>query len=198
MALIFAPGHLEISEVEFQPAHPDIFCSYLAANFVRALADIIEREKSNLHEFRADINVQGSYSSCGAEQEARKKLNFNIAGQINLPQNVFLDLENIAKREIELLLQKAGYRQGVDFNEIHVSKRGITNQSIHLNGTSRENKFADSCVVYGHYIAPAIGIDGTFASLRLAQRIDQEIHNRHNNLGDIKPDGKVHLTLRHS
>ncbi len=197
MALIFAPGHLEIAEVEFQPAHPDIFCSYLSAAFVRSLADMIDREGKNLEEFRADVNVQASYSSCGIE-ETIKKFNFNISGQINLPRTVFLDLEDVAKIEIKHLLENAGYEKGMDFDEIHVSRRGTTNQSIHLNGTSRENKFADSCVVYGHYIAPPFGIDGTFASLRLAQLIDREIHNRVNDFRDIRPDGKVHITLRHS
>ena len=188
MSLIFLPDHLETGEVEFQ-GHPDVFCSLLSAEFIKSLAEIVVKQNEDINELRTDINIQGFYS--------RQSFNFNVAGQINLPLHASLDV--LAQREAERLLEKIGYSEKLDdYQGIEITKRGITSQSIHLNGTSKENKFADSCVVYGHHIASPYGLNGTFASLIIGQMMDEYIHHAENQIKGLRPDGKVHVTIKHN
>ncbi|MBI4153136.1 hypothetical protein HY497_01315 [Candidatus Woesearchaeota archaeon] len=193
MSIVISSGHKETAEVEFRGRHPDIFCSYLAAALVKRLA--IESDRvSALDRFRADLNVQLLGEK--ARDDGITPIRINVGGQLKIPE---VALEEIVREEAIDLLQHGGYLDYTgDFarDALRIDVDGITPQSILLNGTTSHNRFADSCVVYGHYIAFPFGEQGTFPSLIIAQRIDQAVdHIRRRELPELRPDGKVHITI---
>ena len=122
-------------------------------------------------------------------------IRINVGGQLKIPA---LPLEMIVREEVIDLLQHGGYFDGTDFarDAVAVDVRGVTPQSILINGTTHKNKFGDSCVAYGHYITDPFGLQGTFPSLIIGQRIDQAVDRiRRIELPELRPDGKVHVTI---
>src|SRR3989338_6580928 len=94
---------------------------------------------------------------------------------------------------------RAGYFLHGDFHPdlIAIDTKGIKSQSPNLNGTTQQNKFADTCVVYGHYISEPFGISGTFPSLAIANQIDKALEEIviSNAIPELRPDGKVHVSV---
>lgn len=181
MSIIIASGHQETAEVEFAGRHPDIFSSAVAARLVLRLAEAAGDER--IHALRADLNVQ----SLGGDP-----IRISIGGQVVLPPGV--DLRHHAEQAVHEALEEAGYSR--DFPHVLVSTDGVTEQSPNLQATAAQDRFADSCVVYGHHIAGPHGLDGTFPALILAQRVDAAV--RECRIPALRPDGKVHVTVRHA
>jgi hypothetical protein len=195
MTIIISQGHKETGEVEFSGKHPDVFSTHVAADLVRRLAketDVV----GNIEEFRADLNVQSfalPYRGNGATP-----VRVGIAGQLVVPD--VLDLSGITREGVDSLLERAGYFRYRDFSseKVEIDLRGIIAQSPVLNHTSKNNKFADSCVVYGHYIAPPFGLNGTFPSLIVGQRISRTLENFGEEIDFLRSDGKVHVTVKYT
>ena len=183
---------METAEVEFSGRHPDVFSSCLAAEIVKGLSKL--SDKKNIKKFRAGLNVQ---SLSSRNKKGLSCININVGGQVIVPKNINLNkvITNITKR----LLKKAGYFKAGDFSprRLIVNTRGITSQSPALNKTTNSNRFADSCVVYGHYIRKPFGINGTFPSLMIAKKIDNCISKINRKIPNLRPDGKVHVTIKY-
>jgi hypothetical protein len=192
MSIITAPNHKQTAEVEFSGKHPDIFSSYVAARFVKNIAEASQKY-NDLHTLRVDINVQTLASAW--QEGSPTPVIVNIGGQVTVSPEV--NLQDIAKKTIQEELEAAGYLKNGDFDSnVSVSLDGITVQSPNLNKTTYKNAFADSCVVYGHYIAKPFGLNGTYPSLIIAQQIDEAISQYANSEGKfLRPDGKVHVTI---
>ncbi len=197
MSIILSESHRQTGEVEFGRKHPDIFSSHLAAGIVNSLA-IASYQNGFLQEFRADLNLQAS--TVKGDCEKITPIMINVAGQVVLPGAI--DLDAIIRQNAVDLLEQAGYFQTQDFSPslLTVNSQGITLQSPNLNATTNSNKFADGCVVYGHYIAPPFGLNGTFPSLAIAQLIDQSLDRalKQGKVTGLRPDGKVHVTIAYN
>ncbi|MEI6533640.1 MAG: hypothetical protein WCO06_07455 [Candidatus Roizmanbacteria bacterium] len=193
MSIILAENHKEVAESERIGAHPDVFSSCLAGRIVYYMAQEAQTS-GHLEKLRADINVQ-LLAKPFKEHESTSMI-VNIGGQVTLPStSIFKD---IAKRALRDQLDSAGYDTIYDFpaNNIELNTTGVTQQSPHLQITSSADKFADSCVVYGHYLSEPYGINGIFPSLFYAQTIDGLIKSFSKNNKDILPDGKVHVVVK--
>tara|TARA_Y100000310_G_C20627736_1_gene786904 strand:+ start:387 stop:1604 length:1218 start_codon:yes stop_codon:yes gene_type:complete len=196
MSIIIEPGHLQTAEVEFAGKHPDIFSTYLAASLVERLAIEING-KGRIDGFRADLNVQSLARPI--DLEGTTPIVVNIGGQLAVPNSI--NLEDLARDTTCELLSNSGLFRDEDYGPdfLDVNLEGITSQSPNLNPTTLSNRFADSCVVYGHYIAPPHGIDGTFPALVIAQEIDQHLNVLlKDTIPDLRPDGKVHVSVRYT
>lgn len=197
MSIILSEGHKEHGEVEFGKKHPDIFSSYLAARLVERLA-FISFIEGYLKQFRADLSVQSYAAGAPAERITR----MNIAGQLAVPSSSWAALEVIVREEAIYLLDEAGYLRDEGFTtaRLHVDVEGVIGQTPNLNSTTLQNRFADTCVVYGHYIASPFGINGTFPSLELARQIDQSLDKvlKEGEIPELRPDGKVHVSVRYT
>ncbi|HLC51612.1 MAG TPA: hypothetical protein VJI98_00025 [Candidatus Nanoarchaeia archaeon] len=180
MSIIIAKGHRETAEVEFIGKHPDTFSSYVAAKLVENLAT----KSENVEEFRSDINVQSLYD--------HGKVRVTIGGQIVVNRKIKVD--KIATETVISCLKRAGYVDYANPNKVIV-KTIVTKQSNYLNNTSKSNNYADSCVVYGHYLHEPFGVNGTFPSLIIAQQIDKILNDNKKQLSALRYDGKVHVTV---
>lgn len=190
------------AEVEFFPKHPDVYSTAVAANLVQRFAEIAER-RDQLQGFRADLNVQSavrppSKQSLEGRSSRPFMIHVGIAGQLMIQDHT--PLEEIARDVVTTTLQQAGYFRDGDFhpNYVLVDIRDITPQGLALNGTTKQNRFADSCTVHGHYIASPYGIDGTFPSLGIASVIDRLLSSYFQESPEARPDGKVHVTVRYT
>ena len=193
MSIIIENNHIETAEVEFSGRHPDIFSSYLAAELVKELSSLSDK-KGYIKRFRADLNVQSSVIN---HKNSLPIIRINICGQLIIPKGI--NLYKICRKATIKTLRKAGYFKTDDFSQkrVIINIEGITAQSPELNKTTNSNKFADSCVVYGHYIKKPFGINGTFPSLMIAKKIDECIKNLSKNISELRPDGKVHVTVKY-
>lgn len=194
MTIIISNNHKETKEVEFPRRHPDIFSTCVAAGLVERLAE----ETANIGdigEFRADLNVQSF--ALDYEEGGITPIKVSVAGQVIIPDS--LDLGGIVRETVIGLLERAGYFRYGDFSpdKVEVDFK-FTPQSLALNDTSRENRFADSCVVYGHYIAHPFGVNGTFPSLIIGQRISRVLEDLVGQAPFLRPDGKVYVTTRYT
>lgn len=198
MSIIITEGHRETAEAEFFGKHPDIFSTYLAAMYVEALATLTDTF-GDLSNFRADLSVQ-SYTTQNDTKGKNTPIRISIAGQVVVPEKT--DLAPTGLGVALYLLDRAGYFRNGDFlpQTVSVDVEGITAQSPNLNRTTKENVYADSCVVYGHYIAPPFGLNGTFPSLIIVKHIDDVIDSilLDGVIPELRPDGKVHATVRYT
>ncbi len=193
MTINISPGFRETGEAEFR-GHPDIVASAIAADIVRTLA--VKTSGLNpylLSGFRSDLSIQllGGQPANGVTP-----LYANIGGQLVFPE--CLDFEGIAQSVITERLRETGYFIYGEFSPDHVSinKCGRTTQSPHLNGTSKNNRFADRCAVVGHHLAEPYGLQGTFPSLIIARSIDEKLARA--DLPRKRPDGKCHVTVEYA
>lgn len=200
MSFIFSESHKETAEVEFGKKHPDVFGSHLASKYVELLAEIANAD-GKIGAFRSDLSVQ-AYATSNFREGTATPIRINIAGQLVTPIAVNSQLESAASRATHNLLEQAGYFMHGDYSSerTSINLEGITSQSPNLNGTTQKNLFADSCVVYGHYIAQPFGINGTFPSLAVGQDIDKSLDKalQHGEIAELRPDGKVHVTVEHT
>lgn len=201
MSIIISEGHWQTAEVEFAGKHPDIFSTYLAAKIVQELAKESQRRKQ-IEKFRADLNVQSLASDY--MKGTVTPVQISIGGQVCVPDDIGInEIADIADSACVSLLEEAGYFKDGDFSKKYVAANlnGISTQAANLNGTTQNNKFADSCVVYGHYLQEPYGIDGTFPSLIIAKQIDSCIDDIAKSQGFekvLRPDGKVHVTVEYT
>jgi len=227
MSIILTPGHIEIAESEFIGRHPDTLSTCLAAELVYSIAaqvhvqnsgllsdytkgkllnpttthlqgiDASVEESYGLENLRADVNVQ--ISAINSKNIIPIPLRINLVGQIAAPQFQQTDLDQIVRETTFDVFSKAGYFLHGDFvpEYIKADTQGVTAQSPNLNRTTQHNTFADSCVVYGHYIREPFGIDGTFPSLVIAKEIDRILEEtaRQGTIPELRPDGKVHVSV---
>ena len=227
MSIVLRPGHVEIAESEFIGRHPDTLSTCLAAELIYHIAaqvhvknsgllrDFTEgkllnptalklqfidsslEESYGLENLRADVNVQ--ISALNSKNVTPIPIRINLVGQIAAPQFKQTDLDQIVRETTFDVFSKAGYFLHGDFVPEHViaNTQGITSQSPNLNRTTQHNKFADSCVVYGHYIREPFGIDGTFPSLVIAKEIDRTLEEtvRQGAIPELRSDGKVHVSV---
>jgi hypothetical protein len=192
MSIIISDSHREIAESEFIGRHPDTFSSQLAARLTLALAE--QHNQQEISAYRADLNIQ----SLGSLRAGEAWIKVNIGGQLQIPQRV--DVVQAARAATLDALEQAGYFRDGDFaaERTVIDVSGTTGQAPELNATTQQNRFADSCVVYGHYIAPPHGIQGTFGSLIIAKEIDEAVRELHTATSALRPDGKVHVVTRHT
>ncbi|NTU46927.1 hypothetical protein HGA88_04855 [Candidatus Roizmanbacteria bacterium] len=194
MSIITSQGHVQTAEVEFAGRHPDIFSSYVAADFVKHLAEAVGNDV--ITQLRVDINVQ---SLAQMYQEGiPTPVMVNLGGQITIPGEV--DVHEIAHLSVVEQLKVAGYLNHIDFSldNIDVSSHGVTTQSPNLHQTTQSNRFADSCVCYGHYLADSVGLKGTYPSLIISKEIDRVLQEyRETKLPELRPDGKVHVSIEY-
>lgn len=227
MSIILTPGHIEIAESEFIGRHPDTLSTCLAAELIYSIATQIHVQNSGLlsdytkgkllnptvpqlqdidatvgksyglEDLRADVNVQ--ISALNSKNITPIPIRVNLVGQITAPQFKQTDLDQIVKEDIFDVFDRAGYFLHGDFIPKHIiaDTQGVTSQSSNLNRTTQHNKFADSCVVYGHYIKEPFGIDGTFPSLAIAKKIDRTLEEtvRLGIIPALRGDGKVHVSV---
>lgn len=227
MSIILTPGHIEVAESEFIGRHPDTLSTCLAAELVYSIAAQVHAQKSGLlrnftegrllnstvaqlqeidasvgesyglEDLRADVNVQ--ISALNSSNIIPIPIRVNIVGQITASRFKQTDLDQIVKESTFDVFSRAGYFLHGDFipELIVADTKGVTSQSLDLNGTTQQNKFADSCVVYGHYIREPFGIDGTFPSLVIAKKIDGTLEEtvRQGSIPELRPDGKVHVSI---
>lgn len=227
MSVILTPGHVEIAESEFIGRHPDTLSSCLAAELVYSIAaqvhvqnsgllsnytkgkllnptasqlqgiDASVEESHGLENLRADVNVQ--ISALNSKNITPIPIRINLVGQITAPQFQQTDLDQIVRETTFDVFNRAGYFLHGDFVPQHViaDTQGVTSQSPNLNRTTQHNKFADSCVVYGHYIGEPFGVDGTFPSLVIAKEIDRTLEEtvRQGDVPELRSDGKVHVSV---
>jgi len=194
MSIIITEKHKQTAEVEFA-GHPDVFSSTLAANIVKKLAE----EMNNLEmidKFRADLNIQ-TLATNYKENEITPIV-INVGGQLVVSDKI--DILQISQQIALELLEKIGYFKNNDFSpqKVQAVIEGITIQSPVLNKTTNENKFADSCVVYGHYIASPFGINGTYPSLIISQKINNHVNSLIEKIPGLCPDGKVHVSIQYT
>lgn len=196
MSLVIVPGKRQRSEVEFFGKHPDVLATCIAAGLVEGLAEEADKV-GTLSDFRADLNVQAVATRYSPHEPT--PLEFRIGGQVNWRGSPEKTVAELAEGTVEYLLHQAQYFVSGHFQRAHVriDTTGIAAQSRHLNGTSRENKFADTCSVVGHYIAPPWGIQGTFPGLMIGKEIDTALDDalRAGRIPEQLPDGKVHVTI---
>ncbi|MEK6837436.1 MAG: hypothetical protein AABX69_02190, partial [Nanoarchaeota archaeon] len=136
----------------------------------------------------------------------RTPTKISIVGQLTVPHQLLAEpspaFQLLAYDQVLHLIEAAGYRRYAfgKGSSLSINLDGITAQSPNLNDTTQDNKFADSCVVYGHYIAPPHGIDGTFPSLAIAHDIDKSLDKvlQQGEIAELRPDGKVHVTVEHT
>lgn len=189
--MIVGEGIRQTAEVEFNPAHPDVFSTNVAAQTVLGLAREVDK-LGDLNSFRADINVQ----TLGGPQtlQGTTPVRVNIGGQLVLPEGV--SLQDVAHDAVISTLARAGYLSDGDFGRdaLFLSLDGLTSQSPNLNGTTNKNKFADSAVAYGHYLAEPFGLQGTFPGLILGQRVNNRLVQLTKEHDWLRHDGKVHVT----
>ena len=227
MSIILTPGHIEVAESEFIGRHPDTLSTCLVADLVDSIAAATHTKNSGfmlnfksgevpqltdsqsgeyvmaaglpygLEKLRVDLSAQ--VSALNAINIPPVPVRVNVAGQVTAPDLKAGELEEIIFEDVTNVFRDAGYFLHGDFNPdfIVVDTKGIKSQSPNLNGTTHQNKFADSCVVYGHYIREPFGIDGTFPSLAIAKSIDQTLKEivLTNSIPSLRPDGKVHVSV---
>lgn len=211
MSIIITPGHTEITESEFIGRHPDTFSTVLAAATVKEIAGLTDLSHfptwlgslwygeyiNTLEQLRADIHMQVVALD---EISGITPIRITVGGQVNTPMELAGKeyLDSLVRNEAAKLLENAGYfSEHYSPAHIEVDTRGIGSQSPNLNCTTRNGKFGDNCVVYGHYISEPFGIDGTFSSLVIGKQIDNTIDNlvRSGTVPDLRPDGKVTVTV---
>jgi len=227
MSIILTLGNVEIAESEFIGRHPDTLSTCLAAELVYSIAaqvhvqnsgflrdftkgkllnptalqledvDATVIESYGLEDLRADVNVQ--ISALNSKNITPIPIRVNLVGQITAPQFNQTNLDQIVREDTFDVFDRAGYFLHGDFVPEHVivDTQGVTSQSSNLNRTTQHNKFADSCVVYGHYIREPFGIDGTFPSLVIAKKIDRTLEEtvRQGIIPELRSDGKVHVSV---
>ena len=227
MSIILTPGHVEIAESEFLGRHPDTLSTCLAAELIYSIAaqihvqnsgllddftggklsnptarqlqdvDTTVTESYGLENLRADVNVQ--ISALNSKNITPIPIRVNLVGQITALQFNQTDLDQIVREDIFDVFDRAGYFLHGDFVPQHIiaDTQGVTSQSPNLNRTTQHNKFADSCVVYGHYIKEPFGIGGTFPSLAIAKKIDRTLEEtvRQGTIPELRSDGKVHVSV---
>ncbi len=196
MSIVITDGHRQTGEVEFEGRHPDIFSTHVAASLITELAKFTD-DMDDIHNFRADINVQ----SLGRDMliSGITPVEINIGGQLTLPKGIYL--RRIAYDTAINQLKKAGYFKQGDFvaEKVTIHTEAVTRQSPNLHKTTQSNRFADSSVIYGHYIAPSYGLDGTFPSLIIGQKISRLMENLgKTTVPELRSDGKVHVTIRYT
>lgn len=195
MSIIITSGHTQTAEVEFINGHPDVLSSRIAAEIVNALAS--KCSASELEFLRVDINVQSLAQPFKSGEPTG--IVINVGGQITSPIKV--DIAELAHSTVIKVLEQSGYFAENHFSpkSLTVNTDGITTQSANLNPTSRTNKFADSCVVYGHYVTEPYGLQGTFPSLILGKRIDETLFKLQKQvLEELHADGKLHITISYT
>ncbi|MBC8500329.1 MAG: hypothetical protein H8D38_01035 [DPANN group archaeon] len=192
MSIIMTPDHKTTAEVEFSRRHPDIFATTLVARIVDSLAEKSD-EFGKINKFRADLNAQ--VGALGTNGDLTQ-LSVSVAGQLIIPDAI--DLHSAVVDEVDNLLSDSGY-DSFGFSNGIVDIEKITSQAPAINGTTNSNKFADSCVVTGHYIQEPFGINGTFPALALGKAIDNTLEKiiSDKDISELRPDGKVHITIRY-
>lgn len=227
MSIILTPGHIEVAESEFIGRHPDTLSTCLAADLVLSIAAATHTKNSGfvrnfrdgefphltdaqireyqaaaelpygLENLRVDLSAQ--VSALNTINLSPVPIRVNLAGQVTAPDLKQNELEEILLEDTPRVFGEAGYFLHGDFRPdlIIVDTSGIKSQSPNLNGTTQQNKFADSCIVYGHYIREPFGIDGTFPSLAIAKQIDKALEEIviSDAIPELRPDGKVHVTV---
>lgn len=196
MSIVLTDGYRQTGEVEFEGRHPDIFSTYLAASLINKLAHVTD-DMEEITNFRADINVQ----CLGRDMllTGVTPIEINIGGQLTMPKGIYL--RRIAYDVAINQLKKAGYLKFGDFvpEKVTMHTDSITRQSTNLARTSRENRFADSSVIYGHYIADPYGVNGTFPSLIIGKKISRIVERlSKTTIPELRSDGKVHVTVRYT
>src|SRR3989338_8490326 len=198
MSIIITPGHIEVAESEFIGRHPDTLSTCLVADLVYSIAAATHTKNSGfirnfldgflpslsdaqmqeyqvaaglpfgLENLRVDLSAQ--VSAVNTINVSPVPIRVNIAGQVTAPDLRQEELESIIIEDVPDVFRRAGYFLHGDFSPdlIAVDGKGIKSQSPNLNGTTQQNKFADSCVVYGHYLKDPFGVRGTFPSLAIA------------------------------
>ena len=227
MSIILTPGHIEVAESEFVGRHPDTLSTCLVADLVNSIAAATHTKNSGfvsnfrdrelpdltdaqiqeyqraailpygLENLRVDLSAQ--VSAINTNNISPVPIRVNLAGQVKAPDLKAGELEEIILEDVPNVVGRAGYFLHGDFNPdlIFVDTKGIKSQSPNLNGTTQQNKFADSCVVYGHYLKEPFGINGTFPSLAIAGSIDMALEELvlSDAITGLRADGKVHVTV---
>jgi S-adenosylmethionine synthetase len=227
MSIILTPGHIEVAESEFVGRHPDTLSTCLVADLVNSIAAAVHTKNSGfqgnfrsgelpqlteaqLQDYQAAIklpyglervriDLSAQVSALNAINPSSIPIRVNVAGQVTVPDLSQSELEELIIEDVPRVFGNAGYFLHGDFSPdlIAVNTKGIKSQSPNLNGTTKDNRFADSCVVYGHYIREPFGIQGTFPSLVIAKSIDRALEQivLENSIPGLRPDGKVHVSV---